>query len=342
MSAQSGITVSKPLLEATRNLPAPIVITISSNQTEIEVDPAFSSSSCTSSSSLSGHFDSIHKYIKSIYPQPKYILIPSEPLNILISFIPDDAPIRQKMLYASSKNALISELGLGLLESYAWTELEELTYEYYKSARNLHLDPQPLTEEEKLNDAINALQATGLTQNYYKRELTSMHTNSNTHSNSDGLLYAFDSDLTDSIDQWSQSTLISFGINDTDKKIQLNLVNKNVAVDSIIPTLQSASPTPIYAVYNYLSGGPMFIYACPLGSKVKDRMLYASFKQDLLNHLKSKHGLHFIKSFEVGDLDELELSEFSGVSTPESEPASGRSTPDSRLKFSKPKGPRRR
>lgn len=328
--------MSKSLLDAVRNLQSPLVVSISTDQTEIEVDQAFTSSPTTS---LSASFDSVHKYMESIYPQPKYILIPTvSALNILISFIPDDAPIRQKMLYASSKNALITELGLGLLESFAWTELEELTHEFYKKSTALD-SHNALTEEEKINAAISSLEATSLTQNYYKRELASMHASSS----SDGLLYAFEADLSAAIDQLSESTLVAFGINDAQKKILLNLVKNSVTVNSLVSDLESAtSQLPVYAIYSHKSG-PVFIYACPLGSKVKDRMLYASFKLDLLNHLK-KSGLEFTKSFEVGDVDELELSELessSGVSTPVSD-TSGRSTPDSRLRFSKPKGPRRR
>lgn len=80
-------------------------------------------------------------------------------------------------------------------------------------------------------------------------------------------------------------------------------------------------------------------------------MIYASFKNSLINHLKdklSKSGLTIDKNLEVGDLDELELSDLQPEEQQQQQGedsesiSSASSSSKAGLKFNKPRGPRRR
>ncbi|GMG10497.1 unnamed protein product [[Candida] boidinii] len=77
-------------------------------------------------------------------------------------------------------------------------------------------------------------------------------------------------------------------------------------------------------------------------------MVYASNKLGFINNLKNNLNFNFAKIIEVGDADEIELSEFE-ISDPSSNSSESDITSDSglnssftKLKFAKPKGPRRR
>lgn len=67
---------------------------------------------------------------KIAYPLEKsfYLLVKKE--NLLVTFIPDTAIVREKMLYASSKGLLSKELGLGGVK-WDLSSLAELTHEGY-------------------------------------------------------------------------------------------------------------------------------------------------------------------------------------------------------------------
>ena len=176
-------------------------------------------------------------------------------------------------------------------------------------------------------------------------------------SNNQDILYKFDNELTNAIDNLTSNDyekLIVFNIDLSNELVKLQNIKSNILINQLIQTLESSneSKSPQYSIYNYNKNGNLaFIYSCPSGSAVKDRMIYASFKNSLINHLKdklSKSGLTIDKNLEVGDLDELELSDLQ----PEEEQqqqgedsesiSSASSSSKAGLKFNKPRGPRRR
>ncbi|CUM68007.1 uncharacterized protein PRCAT00005722001 [Priceomyces carsonii] len=339
MSTQSGITVSKEIITSlSDNGSSPLVIKISDDNTKLILDPEFSHKSINE---LEERFKAVKEYVSSIYPQPRYVVIPKDSnSNIFISIVPDVAPIRQKMLYASTKNTLtsaISSFDIHKSDILALTDLDELTYENYNQSDNT---VNLLTKEEKTLDDINTLQDLTL-DNSFKKELVSMS------SPQEKLLYNFDEEfqreLTSMLNSSEQAyKFVAFAIDSTKEVIRLVSSNDKVAIESLISEIEKVQPEnyPVYILYNYSPKSYAFIYSCPSGSKVKDRMTYAAFKQGLLAHLVKEFGskdLKVDKSIEVGDPEELEIGELqvSSNSAP-SEPSKGR------LKFNKPKGPRRR
>ena len=67
-------------------------------------------------------------------------------------------------------------------------------------------------------------------------------------------------------------------------------------------TSEISSTEPRYSLYRYKNdfGGSersplLFIYTCPDGQKVRDRMMYAGFKIGFLTALKNEHGLEVVK-----------------------------------------------
>ncbi|CCG22265.1 Twf1 protein [Candida orthopsilosis Co 90-125] len=355
MSTQSGITVSEQLSNEVKNDTSTIIIKVSPDSTQLIPDTSFTQPSSTSLSSV---FEQLHSYISKQYPQPVYIIIPYKSSKVFVSFIPDSAPIKQKMLYASTKNTLLSNLGSSSFAyKFAWTELDELSAEYLEKVINEDGESGPLTEDEKILQNLNNKSHMQGHEYGFKRELASMSSPSS--SATSDILYKFDGELENEFQSLASDAndqrLLVFNIDLGSELIKLTTKDTNVGLNSLVKKLQDNSPSgPTYSIYNYSPNKYTFIYSCPSGSSVKDRMIYAASKNSLINHLKTylNEGVILDKNLEVGDLDELELSELevvdddtpgSGTATPTSTSSSASANkPSNGLKFSKPKGPRRR
>lgn len=406
MSTQSGITISSQLNDAYKNLSAnsALIIKISSDSTELIPDQIITGSDNTTSTTkditiLEPIFEKLINQISQEFPHPSYIVISYNSNQYFISFIPDIAPIKQKMLYASTKNSLITSLGGNkLIKKFAWTELDELTLNYFiKSIDDDQGSNIKKKEEEELNSLLtedeitlqklNNLSLYSTTNHHhhgFKKKLPSM-TNDDGSTTGSGnadqdILYKFTPELTEQLqsiiensspessnDNDNKKSLISFNIDTTKELLTLKSIDTQIEINQLIDTLNnhtSSRISPQYILYNYQIGKLAFIYSCPSGSSVKDRMIYASFKNSLINHLnqliKSTNIDDVIiidKNIEVGDLDEIELSQLqesnelihdtntNGNNNSSSNSLSSNNSSLSSkngLKFNKPKGPRRR
>jgi twinfilin-like protein len=351
MSTQSGITASQELLDAFKNLESnALIVKVSGDNTELVPDVDFNCSG-----DLKTIFTQLNSYLSKVYPQPAYIIIALTKQEFaFISFIPDNAPIRQKMLYASTKNTLITSLGSNNFpksKNFAWTELEEISHDFFQQVTKTSDNSGVLSKDEQILNEINSLQDMTLAShgNLYKKQLPSMHSSSRENK----LLYEFDTLLNNEFNNLHSNTnnskLITFNIDVQKEVLNLTTSEENVKVSSLVSHLSKANlvAQPQYSIYNYQPDKFVFIYSCPSGSKVKDRMIYASSKLGLVTHLNqvlAKNDLKIDKSLEVGDIDELELSELDleTTSDPSSSASSINSATRGSLKFNKPKGPRRR
>lgn len=307
MSTSSGITASQSLLDSYKNLEdGCLIVKVSDDNTELVPDH-------TVKGDLPHTFSELSKIHESQFPQPSYNILKNGDSHIFVSFIPDVAPIKQKMLYASSKNTLLQSLGGSFPQVFAWTELDELSHDHYKK-QSKHTEG-PLTEDEKVLRDINALQDLS-----FKKPLALM----------DGanILFALSPELKDKLASIGTGDVAVFNIDQEKELIELTTLFNGVTAGTLASKLALVADGPQYSLFGYGKGNA-FVYACPSGSKVKDRMVYASFKVKLVEYLKSL-GISVDKSYEVGDLDELEL---------DVEPKEHK---EEKRGFSKPKGPRRR
>ena len=126
------------------------------------------------------------------------------------------------------------------------------------------------------------------------------------------ILYKFTPELTEQLqsiiensspessnDNDNKKSLISFNIDTTKELLTLKSIDTQIEINQLIDTLNnhtSSRISPQYILYNYQIGKLAFIYSCPSGSSVKDRMIYASFKNSLINHLNQ-----LIKSTNIDD-----------------------------------------
>lgn len=337
MSTQSGITASPELVDAFNKLSSPaLVITLSEDATQLVEDESFAQPSASSTPAV---LESLHDHFSASFPEPGYaVFAKSDGLLsdiVFLSFIPDLAPIKKKLLFASTKNTLLQQFGSKIAKHYtlALTELEELTHEAFLSATLAAEDKSLWTEKERDLDKLNALETLTLSQS---TQLPSMHKDTS-------LFFQIDSSLAAVLKGDLTHKLVVMNIDTNSEVLVLTADVGDVQVLNLVESAQRAvdgshaEPTPLYALFGYAPQKAAFIYLCPSGCKVKARMVYAANKQGLILHLKNDFFTsgQLQQVLEVGDLDELDTSrlEEQKVQAPSA---------SSSLKFSKPRGPRRR
>lgn len=335
MSSRSGITASPEVVDAFNlNKTSAIVVTLSSDATQLVHDDDFLPPKVADSESI---LELLQLHLKAIYPEPRYVIVDhlSSGERVFVSFVPDDAPVRQKMLFASTKNTFLQQLGSAIANKniLSFTELAEWEYAAFSAALRMPEAEVSLTDKEKSLQVLDSLLS--LSMSGLGNQLPSMSTVSST-----ALFFRIDSALDAVLKLDLRHKLVVMSI-DTEKEVLcLHAEESGVSVNDLITAaskLVPLDPVPVYLLYGYTQSHIAFIYSCASGCKVKARMLYAANKQGLLSHLKSDYfsANQLDQVIEVGDLDELELSQFQFVEKQNLEPTT-------QLKFSKPKGPRRK
>jgi twinfilin len=331
---QSGITASTELQNAftmyatdTKLFALPITITSESLQPLPSVPFP---------SSHSGLFNSIHTLSDILKPtEPLFLLLrraPSSNELIAITYIPSRAPVRQKTLFASTRNTLMRELGSEKFsETVFLTEREEI------------LDPSQWDERAKGNAAASGGVPTpgaargGVDEGLLsteERELQAVKraeeeerhgTRGRDLMGAGGSGVDFMSGASGDgskgknamkFSPEAKSSMASFkdlastagkmacySIDLSTEEIQLVLTKSDVQPSSVAGNIPTERPS--YTLYNAPDvPGTIFIYVCPGSSKIKDRMIHASSRLGMTK-IAGWDGVEIVKRLEAGDPEEL-------------------------------------
>jgi twinfilin-like protein len=285
---------------------------------------------------------------------PCYVLTrldnpPSEWL--IISYVPDAAQVRQKMLYASTRNALTRSLGSTVFtDSLFATDKSDVTPHGYAAHRRHQAAPKPLSAREQEIADIKAAE----------REAGASYEGSRARQNHLGnqqVGYTWAEDAREAVGELRAgegSRLVILQINESEQIVLSGSVPID-GVDALSTTIPLSEPS--YSLFAWQDASPngrdiAFIYSCPSASPVKSRMVYSTgagviFRQtrDLLGE---ERGFAFaarkIETSDPRELTEAFLKE---------ELALGNGTGDgnnntvtrlavSSTSFARPKGPGRR
>lgn len=336
MSSRSGIKASPEVIDSFNKAPSSaLVITISEDSTQLVHDSSFSAPEQTNTNDI---LHALKLHFNDTFPQPKFAIFKHSDSNerVFISFVPDEAPVRLKMLFASTKNTFLQQLGSVIPKNHilSFTEISDLESDAFHAAIQQSDHSVSMTAKEKSLEIMDSLLHLSMSQ---KNELPSM----SSKSSSTSLFFKIDSPLDATLKSNLASKLVVMSIDTETEILKLHAEQDGVTTQDLVTvaqTLVSGEPSPAYLLFGYSEGHIAFIYSCASGCKVKARMLYAANKQGLLSHLKNDYFTNgqLDQIFEVGDLDELELSAL------EESKLEKKDTKPSELKFSKPKGPRRR
>lgn len=213
----------------------------------------------------------------------------------LASFVPDNCPVRHKMLYASTRDNLKKQLGQPVFTRELHATLKsELTFANFEAQgeRGSIDDVLTMAEKEKREEAAQVVH----------------------HGATRAGVHGVDFPFTDGAR--AQATAFAGGrINFLQLLLNLDaeVIDVSEAADIDVGDLSAHVPTdePRYMVFRYTHefegatvSPTLFVYSCPLSSKIKQRMMPSSCKMACIKQLEDL-GISCEKRLEITDPDDL-------------------------------------
>ncbi|KFY17748.1 hypothetical protein V492_00416 [Pseudogymnoascus sp. VKM F-4246] len=330
---QSGIAASAELTAAFNNLVASpnqrgLLVTI--EKEKLIPGPAIE----PATSDFFADLDLLTPHVKD--NEAAYIILRRYPdasdSFIALTYVPDAAPVRQKMLFASTRLTLVRELGIERFREtiFATTKAELTADGFRKHDKHVEL-AAPLTEEEQTLGAVKRAESEEGRGSSVKRSHISDH-----------FAMPIADDAMSALKKLGESesgdNLIQLKINISSETIEL--ASTSTATLPELSTVISSSE-PRFSFFRHShdvpGGSPttsiIFIYTCPGASKIKERMLYASSRQGVIAVAEKGAALKIVKKIEASDPDEL---------SPESIEEEFKPKVEVKKAFDRPKRPGRR
>ncbi|RFU26675.1 hypothetical protein B7463_g9668, partial [Scytalidium lignicola] len=303
---QSGISASKELQSAFQTLVSDttqfgLLCTIKSENLE----------PLTTLSPATGSFDhDISLLAPHLQPNAAlYIILRRYPATdvapfVAVTYVPDAARVREKMLFASTRLTLVRELGIERFrETIFATTAEELTKEGFQE-HDKHTELEaPLTEEEQVLGDVKRKEAEEGRGMAERRS----HVSS-------GVKMPVSDDALAALKKLGEegqagSNLVQLKINTAAETMELASVT-STEISSLSSTISSTEPR--YSFYRYThthqgttSSPILFIYTCPSGSKIRERMLYAASSRSAAQIGEEEAGLKLEKRIEAGSPEDI-------------------------------------
>jgi len=246
---------------------------------------------------------------------------------LFISYVPDIAKIRDKMLYASSRGALSKALGgQSFKDTLFATSKADLTPTAYAAHLRHVSAPQPMSAREAELAEIQAAERQSGTAFEGSRARRN-HVGTGV-----GLLWTREAEnaIKDLV-SGDGANLVILG---TDSTENINLVKAtSTALDGIPAALPTSDPS--YSFFKWQPNKIVFIYACPSASKVKMRMIYSAGASSVVQMAQEIGGFKLFKKLETSEPKDLDLS----FETEEQQPTPSSHAPPA---FARPRGPPRK
>lgn len=264
--------------------------------------------------------------------QPCYIIYRFDTKNtsgydwLFISWTPDTAPIREKMIYASTKATLKKEFGSSnIREELHGTIMSELSFNGYNKHKQDMKEPAPLTmREEEL-------------QEIKRSEINTDYNVDSKHQTLSGVVFPITDSAKKAICDMVAGayTYLQFKIDVDEEKIHLVSAD-NIPLDKLPSKVPDNCARYHLFLYEHSYDSDylrsiVFIYSMPgYNCSIKERMLYSSCKAPL-TEIIDRLGLEIAKKLEIDDGKELTEEFLQDELHPK--------TSLHRPKFAKPKGP---
>jgi len=251
------------------------------------------------SDSFEQDYKTIHDHLKPKIPSYFILRLDSKNLSgfewFLIAYVPDGSHVKERMLYASTRESFKRQLGLSYFNGELYASIpEELSYEAFKSNQEKGKIESPLTEKEiQLKLSINAVVDPGVSKEYV-------------HS----VKFPLSTEAQDKI-----KALKSNSINFVQMYVDVakETVELASAKNTTLETIKSELPVdePRFTLFNYqhtFENTPynqtVFIYYCPDSAKVKLKMLYSTVKA-VVTGAAEDLGLKIEKKVEITEPTEI-------------------------------------
>ncbi|GAB5590817.1 Twinfilin-1 [Umbelopsis nana] len=305
MSNQSGIQVSQELAAAFANA-------VSSGQTRIlrisiANESLIENGQIPVSGSFEEDFSELQKYLDQ--SQPAFVLVRLDSKSsageynwLFVAFVPDNAKVRDKMLYASTRATLTKELGdYRFVDSMWGTDPSEFTLDGYKKHKSHQTADAPLTARERELAEIKLEES----------KAASSHMGTTVRK-------TYAAGVAVPLSEKAHAALKELGKSDRSHNyVSLRLENENETIQlddaSSVPAGDLAksipSNSPRFTFYAYDHGQPeaslVFIYTCPPSSKLREKMLYSCSRGGAIATAEAEAGVKVVKKLETSDPADL-------------------------------------
>ncbi|KAJ5894735.1 hypothetical protein N7495_006426 [Penicillium taxi] len=310
---QSGITVSAELQNAfshfsndSSSFCLPITITSES------LTPLTPLLFTESNSSPESFFSSLPQLSSVLQPKTPIFLLLRRPTNasfslIALTYIPSDAPVRPKMLFASTRSTLFRELGAekfastvfateeaGILERDAWRErdgeINQIRREDLMGEKERELEKVRMAEAEARSGPSQ--RDIGIGGTYGPGSGSGMK-----------ISMPVDEAAKTALKELQEGGLVQLTVDIPTETITLADSKSGVDAGDVASHISSTSPR--YSFYHYPgSDAVVFVYTCPTGSSIKERMLHASSRRNAIA-IAEQEGLQNLKKIEASSPDEI-------------------------------------
>ncbi|RYO83712.1 hypothetical protein DL766_008635 [Monosporascus sp. MC13-8B] len=303
---QSGISASQELVSQFNDLLADtsifgLLVTISSESlTPVTTLPG-------ASADFARNLEQLRPHLKE--NEALYVILrrhDSAPRFVAVTYVPDAAKVRQKMLFASTRLTLVRELGSEhFRETIFATTADELSPAgFEKHDKHAELDA-PLTEEERtLGEVKRAEAEAGMGTGVREIHLSK---NMNMPIATDGLIALSEVGRDDGRD------MVMLKINRDTETVELVQDTSNPSsISELAQSISTSEPRFTFYRYRHTHNGAesspvLFFYTCPAaaGKQIKYRMMYPLMKRAVLTVAETEAGLKIEKKFEVEEPDEI-------------------------------------
>lgn len=216
---------------------------------------------------------------------------------VAVTYVPNAAPVRQKMLFASTRLTLVRELGgEHFPESVFCTEASDLSSEGWQKHEKHEAQANPLTAEEESLRQIKEAEA-----------LESRGTRGQGLASAGNLKLRADDSIAGALKALGQGGAQNTVQLRMDPSTEtLRLVSSDTATSSTLSSLIDAKE-PRYTFYRHsdAAGSIVFISTCPSSAKIRERMLYAASRGNVVSLAQGEGGLKVAKKLEVTNPEEI-------------------------------------
>ncbi|KAG0149895.1 hypothetical protein CROQUDRAFT_653206 [Cronartium quercuum f. sp. fusiforme G11] len=281
--------------------------------------------------------------------KPAYILYRlAEPEGgswLFISYVPDVAKVREKMLYASTRATISRQLGgTHFRESIFATSKQDLTPKgYLAHLASCDAKPPMTLRERELADIKAAESLSTLPSGTEARSSNVWGAGGGSNV---GIGLKWSSEAQEAFQTWCEQR----GCKSVQFNIELGTETIVLSDNGTSDELRFPESQPSYTFYHF-SPAPdqvplqVFIYACPVNSPVKSRLVYSSSSNSVAGKV-SEYGIQVSKKLETSDPDEINedyiRSELGSLLTPSGHTEPTSHPPLGKPAFAKPARPGRR
>ncbi|KAI9803273.1 MAG: hypothetical protein M1825_002064 [Sarcosagium campestre] len=221
---------------------------------------------------------------------------------VAVTYVPDTAPVRSKMLFASSRLTLVRQLGTERFrDTFFATTKGELTADGFKRHDKHGQTAVPLTEEEQTNVEIRAAEAEASQGTSARQGLVV----------GNRVKIPITDDSLEALKQLptSKTNLVQLKVNTATEETEL-VSTSSTSANELQNVISPTEPRFTFFRYDHSHESQqeapiLFISTCPSGSQIKERMIFASARNFMIQIAQSAAGLTIARKLEAGDPAEI-------------------------------------